>query len=94
MGLISHEFIQISYEPIRLYALPPKRSQWNGGIEQGNRTFREEFYGRHDLLADTFPRLQEELFGALDKYNTYRPHFSLSGLTPMRYIRNHYLEAA
>ncbi len=79
---------------IQLYVLPPKRPQWNGGVERGNRIFREEFYGRSDLLADTMPRLREELFAALKKYNHYRPHFSFNGLTPLSYIHNHYLEAS
>ena len=88
------EFEQACAElDIQLYVLPPKRPQWNGGVERGNRTFREEFYDRMDLIADSLPRLREELFGALNKYNAYRPHFSLSGLTPLSYIRNHYLEA-
>lgn len=39
---------------IKLFALPPKRPQWNGGVERGNRIFREEFYSRKDILADLF----------------------------------------
>jgi putative transposase len=31
---------------IPLYVLPPKRPQYNGGVERGNRTFREEFYSQ------------------------------------------------
>ena len=29
---------------IPLYVLPPKRPQYNGGVERGNRIFKEEFY--------------------------------------------------
>jgi hypothetical protein len=37
---------------IQLYVLPPKRPQWNGGVERGNRIFREEFYARRDILSE------------------------------------------
>jgi IS30 family transposase len=72
---------------IPLYVLPPKRPKWNGGVERGNRTFREEFYARKDLLADNITEFRKKLEQALWKYNNYRPHFSLNGLTPMEYIR-------
>lgn len=71
---------------IPLYVLPPKRPQYNGGVERGNRTFREEFY-HQDLLADSIGAFKYELTKAVQKYNTYRPHFSLKGLTPMEYTR-------
>ncbi|GHS93633.1 hypothetical protein AGMMS49949_06980 [Alphaproteobacteria bacterium] len=29
---------------ISLYVLPPRWPDPNGGVERGNRTFREEFY--------------------------------------------------
>lgn len=38
---------------IKLFVLPPKRPQWNGGVERGNRIFREEFYARKDILTDS-----------------------------------------
>ena len=55
---------------------------------RGNRTFKEEFYYRYDLLADSIGAMRFELNKALTKYNTYRPHKSLGGLAPMAYIRN------
>ncbi|MDX1924263.1 MAG: integrase core domain-containing protein [Rickettsiaceae bacterium] len=70
---------------ISLYVLPPKRPQWNGGVERGNRIFREEFYARNDINADSIGAFRHELQKAVDKYNTYRPHFNLKGLTPMEY---------
>lgn len=43
---------------IKLYVLPPKRPQYNGGVERGNRIFREEFYARKDILADSMVLLE------------------------------------
>ena len=73
---------------IPLHVLPPSRPTYNGGVERGNRTFKEEFYYRCDLLADSIGAMRFELKRALNKYNTYRPHKSLGGLTPMAYIQN------
>lgn len=79
---------------IDLYVLPPQRSQYNGGVERGNRIFREEFYARNDLLADSIGAMNAELKKALLKYNSYRPHHSLNMMTPLEYIYNTYLKAA
>lgn len=38
---------------IRLFVLPPKRPQYNGGVERANRTMREEFYNDHRVFADS-----------------------------------------
>jgi hypothetical protein len=40
-----------------LFVLPPSRPQYNGGVERGNRTFREEFYARNDIEAESIPLL-------------------------------------
>jgi len=37
---------------VELYVLPPSRPQYNGGVERGNRTFREEFYAK-PILAES-----------------------------------------
>jgi putative transposase len=73
---------------IPLFVLPPKSPKYNGGVERGNRTFREEFYSRKDILADSVGALKIALKDALHKYNTYRPHQALQFLTPMQYIHN------
>ena len=78
---------------IPLIVLPPSRPKYNGGVERGNRIFKEEFYYRRDLLADTITDMRIELAKGLDKYNSYRPHKNLAGLTPMAYINNTHAEA-
>jgi len=69
---------------IDLYVLPPSRPQYNGGVERGNRTFREEFYAKN-ILAESLGEFKYHLNKAVEKYNSYRPHFSLKGLTPFEY---------
>jgi putative transposase len=79
---------------IPLIVLPPSKPTYNGGVERGNRTFREEFYDHSNLLADSIGAMRFELKKATEKYNTYRPHRVLKGLTPMEYINNNILKAA
>lgn len=75
---------------IALFVLPPKRPQYNGGVERGNRTFREEFYARKEIFPNSVHGLRSELSKAVFKYNSYRPHFNLKGLTPLQYIHEYY----
>lgn len=77
-----------------LMVLPPRKPEYNGGVERGNRTFREEFYNRSDLLEDSVRGMQATLTKAIAKYNSYRPHRNLKGLTPMQYIQTNLSEAA
>lgn len=72
---------------LELIVLPPSKPTYNGGVERGNRIFREEFYARHDLRADSVRGMRAELKLAVKKYNSYRPHKNLKGLTPMAYLK-------
>jgi transposase InsO family protein len=54
---------------IPLIVLPPRRPDYNGGVERGNRTFREEFYNQNNLLANNITEMRSELEKALEKYN-------------------------
>jgi predicted transcriptional regulator len=72
---------------IPLIVLPPSRPPYNGGVERGNRTFKEEFYYKSNLNADTIKTMRQQLAIAVDKYNTYRPYRALKGMTPMEYLR-------
>jgi transposase InsO family protein len=56
---------------IPLIVLPPRRSDYNGGIERGNRTFREEFYNKNNLLANNITEMRMELEKILWKYSAF-----------------------
>ena len=78
---------------IELIVLPPASPDKNGGTERGNRVFREELFAL-PTLSDSLGSFRNDLKAALKKYNTYRPHGALDGLTPMEYITKNNLEAA
>lgn len=72
---------------IPLFVLPPKSPRYNGGVERANRTFREDFYDKDDLLEDSIGGLRAELKKALQIYNNFRPHQALDYLTPNQYTQ-------
>lgn len=70
---------------IKLYVLPPKSPQINGGVERCNGAWRYEFYAVYDL-----PTRVEDLNPLIEafqhRYNTHRPHGALGGKTPAQYL--------
>jgi putative transposase len=79
---------------IPLIVLPPAIPKYNGGVERGNRTFREEFYACRDLIADSIETMRFDLRKAVEKYNTFKPHHALKGKTPMEYRRRNQADSA
>lgn len=71
---------------IPLYVLPPKRPQYNGGVERMNRTMRDDLYARKDLLANDMADFRDAVKQATHTYNHYRPHQKLDNLTPAEYV--------
>ena len=55
--------------------------------------FAKEFYARQDIIADSIGAIRVQLRKANDKYNTFRPHHALKGMTPMEYITNNQADA-
>lgn len=45
---------------ITLFILPPECHKYNGGVESFDRIFREDFYIRNNLFADTFGTFKTE----------------------------------
>jgi len=73
---------------IELIVLPPAKPKYNGGVERSNGIFRNEFYNDPRRTEYTVTGTRRELLKAVEKYNNYRPHFALKGLTPMEYIKS------
>jgi putative transposase len=69
---------------LKLYVLPPRSPQINGGVERCNGAWRYEFYACTDLplnVEDLNPLIDD----FQDTYNFVRPHGALCGLTPAEY---------
>jgi transposase InsO family protein len=70
---------------IRLFVLPPRSPNLNGGVERANRTHTEEFYE-----CTTAPPTVAALGTALRRwetvFNTIRPHQALGYRTPAQFL--------
>lgn len=71
---------------LRLYVLPPKSPQMNGGVERCNGAWRYEFYAAYDLPA-TVEQLNPLIDSFQQLYNHHRPHGAPGGKTPEEYRR-------
>ena len=69
---------------IPLYVLPPRSPKMNGRVERGNGTVKSEFYKLY-THRNTLEAINVHLSDYKAFYNTFRPHASLQGLTPMEY---------
>lgn len=71
---------------IRLFVLPPRSPELNGGVERAHRTHTEEFY---EVTESSFElaALRRELLQWEQTYNTVRPHQALKYLTPEKFLQ-------
>lgn len=69
---------------ILLFLNPPRRPQFNGGVERSNRTHREEFYEVEDVSLDIGEHNKQLAKYEYD-HNYIRPHQALELKTPYEY---------
>ena len=72
---------------LELCVLPPKRPDLNGCVERAQSTWRYEFYAAHDL-PHRLDKLQEFVDAFAHRFNHYRPHDALGGMTPADYLKS------
>ena len=69
------------------YHIYPRSPNMNAFIERFNRTVSEEFIKHHRVtLATNLTLFNQKLIDYMIYYNTVRPHYSLSLLSPLEYI--------
>lgn len=73
---------------IKLYVLPPRSPELNGGVERINGTWREEFYNFYEDLPENILKLSKYVKKYEEKYNTFRPHKNLDYATPLEYLNS------
>ncbi len=69
---------------LKLYILPPRMPQLNGGVERCNGAWRYEFYATTEM-PENVEALNPLIDDFQDTYNHVRPHGALGGLTPAEY---------
>jgi len=73
------------------YHIYPRSPNMNAYIERFNRTLSEEFIKHHRVtLATNLPLFNQKLIDYMIYYNTLRPHYSLSLLSPLEYIMSNW----
>lgn len=70
---------------LKLFVLPPRMPELNGGVERCNGAWRYEFYACTELPGGV-EELNPLIDDWADTYNFVRPHGALSGLTPSEYL--------
>ena len=70
---------------IPLYLLPPRSPKLNGAVERCNEAWRYEFYACSDLPLD-INKIAERADAFQNLYNNHRPHGTLAGCTPAKYL--------
>lgn len=76
-----------SKHSVLLYVLPPRSPEYNGKVERGNRTAKEEFYALFDGKRGLEP-VREQLRNFTDFFNNFRPHQGLQYQTPAQYWKS------
>jgi transposase InsO family protein len=71
---------------LELFVLPPRRPDLNGCVERSQSTWRYEFYASYDL-PHRLDKLQALVDAFAHRFNHYRPHDALGGMTPAEYLK-------
>ena len=74
-----------------LFVIALASPKHNGGVERANRTIKEELYHQIQNPLKNITEIRRQRQKVIHKYNNFRPHNNLAGLTPMQYIQNFYL---
>ncbi len=70
---------------IKLFILPPRPPELNGGVERAHWTHTEEFYEVTESSFD-IAELGKELLEWERVYDRVRPHQALNYLTPLKFL--------
>ncbi len=74
---------------IPIFVLPPKRPQWNGGVERGNRTFSDDLYRSDAFIAGSISEVRTQLQSAQKNIIPTDLIKLLGGLTPFEYVKQY-----
>lgn len=83
------------HNTIKLFVLPPRSPQINGGVERFNQTLQDEcFLPGYYTLPTKIDLLNKELENWIFYYNNFRPHRSLLNkhgipISPVEFLKSH-----